>query len=227
VLGRFQLPTPATQIKLLHTGSTRGASSPPEYWLLEAISELGSRAGVPGPRLSAHASLGGVGWMLALTEGNALISRLRKNQVDCPKQTSAAKVGDDSAAVAARLKSSPSQNLAGDEFFRRLLDSKTCTIARGRTDGSGPAPPRNPPSLSPRGMGADAGRSKAGRSLGLFPAYRSLQICIQLLLEVTAKNAVASCSTFLLPQYGQEIASVSCSVRVMIFSNVLLQSLQM
>jgi hypothetical protein len=50
---------------------------------------------------------------------------------------------------------------------------------------------------------------------------------IQLLLEVTAKNAVASCSTCLLRQYGQETASFSCSARVMIFSNVLLQSLQM
>ena len=49
----------------------------------------------------------------------------------------------------------------------------------------------------------------------------------QLLLEVTAENAVASCSTFLLAQNGQEIFCFSCSAKVMIFSNGLLQFLQM
>jgi hypothetical protein len=48
----------------------------------------------------------------------------------------------------------------------------------------------------------------------------------QLFLPVTAKNAAASRSTFLVPQCGQEIRSLSCSARVRTVSKDFLQSLQ-
>jgi hypothetical protein len=49
---------------------------------------------------------------------------------------------------------------------------------------------------------------------------------LQLFFDVTAKNAFASCSTSLLPQFGH-VTCFSCSVRVRTFSNSLWQSWQM
>ena len=47
-----------------------------------------------------------------------------------------------------------------------------------------------------------------------------------LLFEVTAEKADQRCSTFLLPQRGQAIFSLSCSVMVKIFEKALWQALQ-
>jgi hypothetical protein len=47
-----------------------------------------------------------------------------------------------------------------------------------------------------------------------------------LFFDVTAEKADQDCSTFLLPQCGQAIFSLSCRAMVKIFENVFLQPLQ-
>jgi len=47
-----------------------------------------------------------------------------------------------------------------------------------------------------------------------------------LFFDVTAEKADQRCSTFLLPQYGQEIFSLSCRAMVKIFENIFLQPWQ-
>lgn len=69
-------------------------------------------------------------------------------------------------------------------------------------------------------------RPESGRATSMAPQLlsilgRSSRLGIQLFLSVTAKNAVASCSTFSLPQFGHLVFSRSCSLSVSTSSNVL------
>jgi hypothetical protein len=121
------------------------------------------------------------------------LDRVRKNQVDCPQQTSAAKAGDDSAAVAARLKSCPSQNPAGDGVFPQPVEPLRISLLSQR--GSPPPSPRN---ARVRGTPALRHPNSSARSL-------SVAVKPELVQAVGMSGFLPGCNTHWLPVTGKKM----------------------